>query len=141
MGSISLCDKMGRWKAILISDVFYFLGALVMWFSPDIYFLFIGRFIVGLGIGISSMATPIYLSEVSPSNYRGMTVNTYVLGVAAGQFLSVFICLPLMPYWRVMLGVAALPPIVQALGLLYIPDSPRWLLRNKKEEMARRALF
>lgn len=75
---------MGRWKTIFISDIFYFSGAVIMGISSDIYSLFLGRFVVGLGVGMSSMVTPIYLSEVSPSNYRGLAVNTYVLGVAAG---------------------------------------------------------
>lgn len=84
-------DKYGRKKATLAADVVFAAGALVMAAAPDPYILIVGRFLVGLGVGVASVTAPVYIAEASPSEIRGGLVSTNVLMITGGQFLSYLI--------------------------------------------------
>lgn len=84
-------DKFGRKKSIIVSDVLFFLGAIVMAFAPSPLILIIGRILVGLGVGMASMTAPLYISEASPHNIRGSLVCVNGLLLTGGQFLSYLI--------------------------------------------------
>lgn len=84
-------DVYGRKKATLLSDVVFALGAIVMAVAPDPYILIVGRFLVGLGVGVASVTAPVYIAEASPSEIRGGLVSTNVLMITGGQFLSYLI--------------------------------------------------
>jgi SP family myo-inositol transporter-like MFS transporter 13 len=73
----TLSDKIGRKKAIIISDILLTMGSVFMFFAYSIPLLMIGRFIVGLGIGFSSMVVPVYVAEMSPAEIRGGMVSLY----------------------------------------------------------------
>ncbi|KAK2394296.1 putative inositol transporter [Trifolium repens] len=136
-------DKMGRKKTILMADVVFTLGALVMAAAPTPWVIIIGRILVGLGVGVASMTAPLYISEASPAKIRGALVCTNGLLITGGQFLSYLINLAFTKApgtWRWMLGVAALPAIVQFILMLSLPESPRWLYRQSKEEEAKAIL-
>ncbi|RHN72658.1 putative major facilitator, sugar transporter, major facilitator superfamily [Medicago truncatula] len=105
-------DKMGRKKTILMADVVFVAGALVMAAAPAPWVIIIGRLLVGLGVGAASMTAPLYISEASPAKIRG--------ALAPGT-------------WRWMLGVAAIPAIIQFVLMLSLPESPRWLYRQEEE--------
>lgn len=81
-------DCYGRKPTILMSDVVFTAGALLMAASANPYFLLCGRFIVGLGIGAASMSAPLYIAETSPTNRRGALVSVNVLMITTGQFVS-----------------------------------------------------
>jgi len=84
-------DRFGRKTSILISDVLFLAGAIVMAFAPSPWFLIAGRVLVGLGVGMASMTAPLYISEVSPHNIRGALVSVNGLLLTGGQFLSFLI--------------------------------------------------
>mmetsp|Transcript_10432 Transcript_10432/g.17518 ORF Transcript_10432/g.17518 Transcript_10432/m.17518 type:complete len:90 (+) Transcript_10432:484-753(+) len=84
-------------------------GSLLMFLAPTIPILMLGRITVGLGVGLASLIVPIYLSEVSPTEVRGLVVAVDVLIITTGQFLSSLISLGLRPNWRLMLGLGAVP--------------------------------
>jgi len=84
-------DNFGRKKSILISDVLFFIGAIVMALAPSPWFLIVGRILVGLGVGMASMTAPLYISEASPHNIRGALVCVNSLLLTGGQFLSYLI--------------------------------------------------
>jgi SP family myo-inositol transporter-like MFS transporter 13 len=107
-----------------------------MAFSFRLWELIIGRFIAGLGIGIASMTVPVYIAEVAPSSIRGALVSADVLLITGGQFVSYGVDLALANHkdnWRWMLGVSAIPGIVQFIGMFFLPESPRWLISERPE--------
>jgi len=84
-------DKFGRKKSILLSDVLFFIGSIVMALAPSPWLLIVGRILVGFGIGMASMTAPLYISEASPHSIRGALVCVNGLLLTGGQFLSYLI--------------------------------------------------
>lgn len=84
-------DRFGRKKSILLADVVFFLGAIVMALAPVPWVIIVGRILVGLGVGMASMTSPLYISEASPARIRGALVSTNGLLITGGQFLSYLI--------------------------------------------------
>ncbi|OMO97701.1 Sugar/inositol transporter [Corchorus olitorius] len=132
-------DAYGRKKATLVSDVVFTAGAIVMGVAGDPYMLIVGRFLVGLGVGVASVTAPVYIAEASPSEIRGGLVSTNVLMITAGQFLSYLVNLAFTQVrgtWRWMLGVSAVPAVIQFILMLCLPESPRWLFMKNDEAEA-----
>lgn len=84
-------DKYGRKKSILLADILFFIGAIVMAASVAPWMIILGRIFVGLGVGMASMTSPLYISEASPARIRGALVSTNGLLITGGQFLSYLI--------------------------------------------------
>lgn len=84
-------DRFGRRPAILVADVLFFIGAIVMAIAPIPGIIILGRIFVGLGVGMASMTSPLYISEASPAKIRGALVSTNGLLITGGQFLSYLI--------------------------------------------------
>nr|TKW31734.1 hypothetical protein SEVIR_2G125200v2 [Setaria viridis] len=132
-------DRFGRRPSILIADLLFLAGSLVMCFAPAPAIIIIGRVLVGLGVGMASMTSPLYISEASPARIRGALVSTNGLLITAGQFLSYLINLAFTKVsgtWRWMLGVAGLPALLQFVLMLALPESPRWLYRKDRKREA-----
>lgn len=131
-------DSYGRKKATLIADVVFAAGSAVMAAAPDPYILISGRFLVGLGVGVASVTAPVYIAEASPSEVRGGLVSTNVLMITGGQFISYLVNLAFTEVpgtWRWMLGVSAVPAVIQFCLMLCMPESPRWLfMKDDKDE-------
>ncbi|KAL2534884.1 Inositol transporter 4 [Abeliophyllum distichum] len=133
-------DKYGRKVSIMVADFLFFVGAIIMSLAPAPWMIIFGRVFVGLGVGMASMTAPLYISEASPHRIRGALVSTNGLLITGGQFLSYLINLAFTHVngtWRWMLGVAGIPALVQFFLMLSLPESPRWLYRNGKEDEAR----
>ncbi|KAK4592034.1 hypothetical protein RGQ29_016495 [Quercus rubra] len=136
-------DSLGRKKAILTADVLFFIGSLVMAVAPFPSIVVIGRILVGLGVGMTSMTSPLYISETSPAQIRGALISMNGFLLTFGQFLSYLINLGFTKVpgtWRWMLGVAGIPPIVQFFLMLLLPESPRWLYKQGKVKQATEVL-
>eukprot|EP01018_Ginkgo_biloba_P034287 Gb_16226 [translate_table: standard] len=132
-------DRFGRKTTLLGSDVVFVLGAVLMSAAPGPPLLIAGRILVGLGVGLASVTVPIYISEVSPANVRGALVAINGLLLTGGQFLSYLINYAFTRVsgtWRWMLGASAVPAILQFILMAFLPESPLWLYRKKKEENA-----
>uniref|UniRef100_A0A803M1K5 Major facilitator superfamily (MFS) profile domain-containing protein n=1 Tax=Chenopodium quinoa TaxID=63459 RepID=A0A803M1K5_CHEQI len=138
-----LNDKIGRRPTIIIADVLFFIGAVIMSLAPAPWVIILGRIFVGLGVGMASMTSPLYISETSPSRIRGALVSTNGFLITGGQFFilphqpwfhsgNVSYVLRVKGTWRWMLGVAAIPAFVQLILMLSLPESPRWLYRKEK---------
>ncbi|MGV7354900.1 MFS transporter, partial [Mycobacterium kansasii] len=78
----------GRKRSTLLADGVFIVGAIVMGLAPDPAVLIVGRFLVGLGIGLASVCAPVYISEAAPTEVRGGLVSTNVLMITFGQFIS-----------------------------------------------------
>jgi MFS family permease len=93
----------------------------------------LGRVFVGLGVGVAAQIVPLYLSEIAPTEIRGKLIAMNTAMITVGQLISVILVLFLIPDWRMMLGIAAVPSALQFLGVLFLPESPRWLIKEGRE--------
>ena len=136
-----LSDFLGRKKTMLISAVLFSISAIGCALSADFTQLVIFRIIGGFGIGIVSIVSPVYISEVSPAEVRGTMVSLYQLFITIGfllAYLANFLILRAtdMPdYWRPMLGAEAIPDLLFLVLIFFIPESPRWLqVRGQRQD-------
>lgn len=143
-GSIP-CDKLGRKKTLIIIGILYVISAIGSALAHDPYIFSLLRFIGGVGIGISSIAVPAYVTEIAPAKYRGRLVATYqfqiVFGILAAFFSNYLLAGIGDEDWRYMLGVVAVPSAIFLLLVFTIPESPRWLLLEKNNEQQARNIF
>lgn len=137
----SLNKVFGRRIAILFAASVFTLGSLVLAFSMGYPSLVLGRIILGIGIGVASLTTPIYLAEVALPSMRGRLVTINALLVTMGQFIAGMVdgifdeTFP-DEGWRWMLGLAAVPSFTMMVGFLFLPESPRWLAMNGRTKEA-----
>ncbi|MEX0662163.1 MAG: sugar porter family MFS transporter [Balneolaceae bacterium] len=140
------CDRFGRRKTLFWIGILYFASALGSAFAPDPYFFSFSRFIGGLGVGASSVAVPIYISEITPANNRGKLVVLYQFNIVFGILIAY-----ISNYWigttfdenawRWMLGVEAIPASIYLLLVLGIPESPRWLVLKRNDITGAKSLL
>jgi SP family arabinose:H+ symporter-like MFS transporter len=149
-----LSDKYGRKIVLILSAVLFLASAIGCMLSASFTVLIVSRLIGGLGIGVASMVSPLYISEFAPSRLRGMMVSLYQLALTIGIVLAYFSNAYLADHtataygtesmtrifstevWRAMLGLGALPAGVFLLSLFLVPESPRWLLLQGREQKA-----
>ncbi len=137
-----LADVLGRRKLLIATAVIFAAGALICAGAHSPWMLITGRIIVGLGIGLSSGTVPVYISEVSPAESRGWTVSLFQLAITVG-ILGAYVvdyAFARVQGWRWMFGLAVVPAAAFALGMLYLPESPRWLARQGQSANARAVL-
>ena len=125
-----LADKYGRKIMIISASIIFGLGAVFSALSPNVYTLITSRIVVGIAIGMASFIVPLYIAEVAPVDIRGALVSLNQLAVTIGIVVSYLVDLAFAPTgaWRWMLGLAVVPSIVLAIGMYFMPPSPRWLL-------------
>jgi MFS transporter, SP family, solute carrier family 2 (myo-inositol transporter), member 13 len=143
--ALSSCGThvLGRKPVILASSLLFTFGSVLMGVAESFPALLVGRLVVGVGIGFSSMTVPLYIAEVSPPQIRGRLVSLNTVLVTGGQFFASVLAAALSKVddgWRYMLGLAAIPAMVQVLGFLVLPESPRFLISRGKREAAWKAL-
>jgi len=132
-------DRIGRRWTLFVAGIIFIVGAIVSAFTPDEYVLLVGRFIVGIGIGFSSVVAPLYISEVAPSNVRGALVSLYQFAITVGILAAYLVDYALASggQWRWMLGLAVVPSLVLVIGMIGMPESPRYLFKIGQDERAR----
>jgi sugar porter (SP) family MFS transporter len=137
-----LADRFGRRYMLLVTSVIFIVGALVCALCTSLGMLLIGRVIVGLGIGVSSTAVPVYISEISPPKARGWQVSLFQLAITVGIVAAYLVdyALAASEGWRWMLGLAVVPGLILGLGMLAMPETPKWLLKQGRTIDARRVL-
>ena len=137
-----LADFSGRRKLLIVTAIIFGAGAILCAIAQSATALIIGRIIVGLGIGLSSGTVPVYISEVSPAKARGWQVSLFQLAVTVGILLAYVVdyAFAKIEGWRWMFGLAVIPAAIFALGMLYLPESPRWLAMRGDSNGARAVL-
>ena len=137
-----LSDAHGRRGMILLSAAVFIVGALVSAASQEIVMLVLARFVVGAAVGVASAVAPVYISEVAPPEVRGRLVTFFQLAVTVGILVASLIALAFdaSEGWRWMLGLGAVPAIVLGIGMLRMPQSPRWLVMAGEDYEARAVL-
>lgn len=139
-------DKFGRKKTLFWIGVLYAVSAIGSGLAPDPYSFSFFRFIGGLGVGASSVTVPTYLSEVSSSKNRGRIGVRYQFMLVFGIFIAFFSNYLLKGVggdidWRLMLGVEAIPALIYCILVVGVPNSPRWLLLYRNDEMGARKIM
>ncbi|MSO41126.1 MAG: sugar porter family MFS transporter [Solirubrobacterales bacterium] len=135
-------DRYGRRLVIIASAIVFIIGALGSALSPELLTLCISRVLLGVGVGLASANAPVYISEVAPPEERGRLVTYFQLSVAAGILLAYLVGLALLGAegWREMLGLGAVPGLALLIGMLRMPQSPRWLVMVGEDYKARLVL-
>ena len=133
-------DRFGRRATLLWIGVLYLISAVWSGLATDVYQLIAARFIGGLGIGVCTVAAPMYISEIAPPRYRGRLTGMFQFNIVFG-ILVAFLSNALLARigedaWRWMLGAVAVPAMIYSLLCLTIPESPRWLIASKRDRAA-----
>jgi MFS transporter, SP family, arabinose:H+ symporter len=133
-------DRFGRKATLLWIGVLYFVGAVGSALATNVTMFIAARAIGGLGIGISTVAAPLYISEIAPARSRGRLAGMFQFNIVFGILIA-FVSNALLAgvgvnAWRWMLGVAAFPSLLYALLCFGLPESPRWLLTRKGDRAA-----
>lgn len=125
-----LADKYGRRIMIILASIIFGIGAIFSAMSPNVYALIASRVIVGVAIGMASFIVPLYIAEVAPINMRGALVSLNQLAITVGIVVSYMVDLYFAQTgsWRWMLGLALVPSLILAVGMFFMPPSPRWLI-------------
>ena len=138
-----LADIFGRKKIIIATAIIFIIGSILSAVAPNVAILILSRVMVGLAVGMVNFVVPLYLSEVSPKNIRGMLVSLYQWAITAGILFSYLIngtFAAAVYNWRWMLLAGVLPATVLLIGMSFLGDTPRWLLSKKRDEEAK-AIF
>ena len=141
-----LADKLGRRGTLLVCSLLFLLGAIGCAIAPTVGFMVVARVILGLGVGAAAVTCPLYLAEMAPAHLRGRMVTINELMIVTGQMLAFAINALLdavihdSEVWRIMLGVASIPAIALLIGMLALPESPRWFAIRDRLDESRRIL-
>ncbi len=139
-----ISSHFGRRRTILVSAVIFVVGSICCAFAPNENLLIGARLLLGIAVGVASFTAPLYLSEISPQSVRGSMISMYQLMITLGILLAFLSNTWLASYatfggvtgghWRLMLGIIAIPAAIMFVGVLFLPESPRWLfLKGLKE--------
>jgi sugar porter (SP) family MFS transporter len=137
-----LADRSGRRLTNIAAGIVFAVASILCAVANSVATLIAGRFLVGCGIGLTSVGGPMYIAEASPARVRGTFVSLFQLAITVGILLAYIVCAVLAPSsaWRWMLGLAALPGLLLAVGMLFMPESPRWLVKQGHRREARAVL-
>jgi SP family sugar:H+ symporter-like MFS transporter len=137
-----LSDRLGRRRLIIIAAIVFTGGALLAAAAPTVWVLIAARVIIGLAVGSAALVVPLYLSEIAPTEARGAITSLNQLMVVCG-ILAAFVVNAILASsgdWRLMLGLAAVPSMVLLVGMLFMPETPRYLVHAGEEKEAHKVL-
>ena len=134
-----LCDKLGRRKILIVCAVISFIGVLGTVLANSVLLLILARIVVGAAFGVLSFAVPLYISEMSAPTNRGRLVSIFVIAILSGVLISYLVDYAFSAYsqWRIMFAVGLIPALLLFVGMFFLPESPRWLIKHGYDEKAR----
>ena len=139
-----IADKYGRKPGLMAAASLFFLSSLSMGLAPGLGYFIFSRFFAGIGVGMASMLSPMYIAEIAPPKARGMLVAVNQLTIVLGQVITHLENFGLRGIgpeaWRWMFGMGAVPSMLFFIGVIFLPESPRWLLKAGREHDARKVL-
>jgi MFS transporter, SP family, xylose:H+ symportor len=140
-----LADQYGRKPGLSVAALIFAISSLGMAFSNSLTTFVLMRFAAGIGVGMASMLSPLYIAEVSPAAVRGRNVAINQLTIVIGILITNLVNYQLADYgpeaWRWMFGLGLIPAILFFIGVLWLPESPRWLIKVGEIEKARKILI
>ncbi|KAN0098412.1 putative glucose transporter rco-3 [Hyaloscypha variabilis] len=145
LGSAPLADRLGRRWALICDSVVFIFGVILQTISVHIPLFCAGRFFAGLGVGLLSATVPLYQSETAPKWIRGTIVGCYQFSIAIGVFLSAIVANGTKNRndtgsYRIPVAIQFLFALILIGGMLFLPETPRYLIRNGKYDAAARSL-
>lgn len=132
IGSGWISSSLGRKKSLMAGAILFVAGSLMSAFAPNPEILTAARVLLGLAVGIASYTAPLYLSEIAPEKIRGSMISLYQLMITIG-ILAAYLSDTAFSYtgaWRWMLGIITIPALLLLIGVIFLPNSPRWLAAN-----------
>src|SRR6267154_1264845 len=142
-----LSDRFGRRRMLFLCAILYAVSGVLSAIPRTFGEFLLARFISGLGIGASSLICPVYIAEIAPGKWRGRLGSLFQLGIVTGVFLTLFVNKLIQSAgdeawntttgWRWMLAMEAVPAVFFIALLFTVPESPRWLIQNNREEEGR----
>ena len=139
-----IADRFGRRPGLMVSAAIFGLSSLGMAFAPGLSIFVSMRFIAGIGVGMASMLSPMYIAEISPAAVRGRNVAinqlTIVVGILVTNLVNYTLADQGPEAWRWMFGLGVLPSTLFLAGVFWLPESPRWLAKAGYPERARAVL-
>lgn len=139
----SLTDYYGRRKILIVISLLFIIGTLIASLAPSINGIILGRLCIGLAIGIGSYTAPLYIAEVAPLELRGGLVSLNQLAITIGIMCSYLINYSFTNTalsWRLMFAIGIVPAILLGVGILFLPESPRWLVKQNNLRDAKKTL-
>ena len=135
-----LSDQFGRKKGLALAAAIFLVSSLAMAVAHNSVAFIIARFVAGIGVGMASVLSPMYIAEIAPTQIRGRMVSINQLTIVLGIFITNFVNYGLRnegaDAWRWMVGLGAVPSLLFLLGVLWLPESPRWLIKTGKDANA-----
>jgi sugar porter (SP) family MFS transporter len=137
-----LSDRMGRRRLIMAAAITFTIGALGAAAAPTAGVLVAARVVLGLAVGSAALVVPLYLSEIAPTQIRGAIASLNQMMIVSGILVAFIVnaILASSGDWRLMLGLAAVPSLILLVGMVFMPETPRHLVRAGEEEEAREVL-
>lgn len=138
-----LADKFGRRTMIIGACLLFILGILFILFSGSFVTLLIARLLLGIAVGMVAVAVPLYITEIAPANIRGRGMTLFQLLLTFGILLAYFVDLLFVPTgnWRGMFSVILIPTGILLISMMFLPETPRWLLSKNRKDAAEKVLF
>ncbi|QEC79263.1 sugar porter family MFS transporter [Mucilaginibacter ginsenosidivorax] len=137
----NIADKYGRKPGLIIAALIFAVSSIGIAFSASLTYFLILRFAAGIGVGMASMLCPMYIAEVSPAEVRGRNVAinqlTVVIGILITNLVNYFLANHGADSWRWMFGLGAVPSAIFLIGVTWLPESPRWLMKSGQPDKAR----
>jgi MFS family permease len=139
--------RYGRRNTLIAIGVLYFVSAVWSGLATDVYSFILARFIGGLGVGISTIVAPLFISEIAPAKNRGKLAGMFQFNIVFGilvAFFSNFLIGKLVEAdvaWRWMVGIEALPALIYTVLAFWLPESPRWLITHARRKQEGIAVF
>lgn len=131
-----IADKYGRKPGLLFAALIFTISSLIMGIAPELWVFILGRFFAGVGVGMASMLSPLYIAEIAPEKYRGRLVSlnqlTIVLGILFTHTINYALKNNGTDAWRWMFGLGAVPSLFFFVGVIFLPESPRWFIQHNK---------
>lgn len=144
--SSHVADAFGRRRVILLADALFVAGAVLQAASAEVWLMVAGRAVVGAAVGAASFVIPLYVAELAPAAYRGRLVTVNILFITLGQVVAYIVGWIFAEYgsrgtgWRWMVGLGALPAAVQSVLVVFMPETPRWLVKAGYRDRARKVI-
>ena len=137
-------DRFGRRSSLILTAVVFGASTLVASLADSITVFALGRLVCGLAIGLSSVLTPVYIAEIAPARNRGTLVSMNQMAIVIGILIAYLVNWSFAGWldnsWRWMIGVAVVPAVILFVGLLAVPESPRWLIGKGQREKGKQVL-
>jgi sugar porter (SP) family MFS transporter len=137
-----IADATGRRKLVLVASIIFAVGAIGAALATSAGLLILFRFVLGLAVGAASLIVPLYLAEVAPTEIRGAVASLNQLMIVTGILIAYIAnsALAGAEAWRWMIALAVIPSVLLFLGMLFMPETPRWLASKDRDEEAREVL-